>query len=124
MAGFSVLGDETADQQLGVLIERHGAVEVEQRAGMKKEERDRAWAEAFKDVRDRPGLFRDLMNFIDRHSGKGSEVRLLGERIKDVRRENASATATMIKQNGTNQEIGFSLIDGRWLLELRSGSRR
>jgi len=119
-AGFSCMDDKDAQKELEAITTRHG---------LKKDDNkplglgDRAKAkeaakEMFKDVKDRPALFSELMAFTDKHS-KGKKSlgdELDGTTLKDLKVEGATAKAKQLLKTGKESDIAFVKRDDRWYL--------
>ena len=58
------------------------------------------------------------MTFADAHSKKGEEMSLPADRMEGVKVTGDTATATMVKKDGTKTEGRFVRIDGQGCLDL------
>ncbi len=109
MAGFSVINNKPAEEELNAIMKKHGIADDK-----KKDPK-----ETMKDVKDPGALFEELMKFSDKHSKPGEQAALevTGD-LKDVKIDGDRASGTMTKKDGKTDTMKFVRRAGRWYIAL------
>lgn len=117
--GFSTMGDEDATTEVENILKKHGAkvdededeeegIDLGDEAKMKE-----AVAKIFKDVKNKPALFKDLMKALEKHSDESESPVPKDAELKDVKIEGDTATGTISSEDG-EEEAEFVKQNGRW----------
>jgi hypothetical protein len=75
--------------------------------------------ELYKDT-DLKAYFKDILDFMKKHSDKKQKVGAKGTALKDVKAEGDKATGTLEFEDGTSKDVEFLKIEGRWYITLKS----
>lgn len=112
MAGFSVMQDKPAQEELEKIGDKHGCNLKSGAAGSKGDPK-----ELLKAVKDPAGFFNDLMTFSDKHSKTGEKPRLaISGLLADVKVQGDAATGTMTTKDGKKDTMKFVRRGGTWYL--------
>lgn len=116
-AGFATMSNKDAKAELDEITKKHGL--PENKAPMGGGDMKAAAKEALKDVKDKPGLFADLMAFMEKHMKDqgGMKNEMTGD-IKDVKIEGETAKGTVTRADGKSSEIRFVRRNGLWYLSM------
>ncbi len=118
-AGFTCMDNKDAQKELEGITTKHGLKTDDKKPlGLgDKEKAKQAAKELFKDVKDRPALFSDLVTFMQKH-GKDKNVLgdLDGTTLKDLKVDGTTAKAKQVLKDGKESQIAFVKRDERWYL--------
>lgn len=118
VVGFATMGKEGADAEVKGILQKHGVktdkdnedekIDLSDEGAMKK-----AMAKTFKDVKDKPALFHELMKVAEKYTKQTNALVPENAELKDVKIEGDTATGTISSEKGDN-EAKFVKKDGRW----------
>ena len=113
--GIATMGDKVAATEVEGILKKHGMkADKENNVNLSDEvAAKKALAETFKDVKDKPALFEELMKALEKHAGKTNPPIPENAQLTNVKIEGDTATGT-ITSEGKEKEVNFVKIDGRW----------
>ncbi len=114
--GFATMGKEDAEAEVKGILKKHGVrvdedeegIDLGDEAAMKE-----AIAKTFKDVKDKPALFQELMEAAEKHTVQMGPFVPEAAQLKNVKIEGDTATGTISSEQG-EEEAEFVKKDGRW----------
>jgi hypothetical protein len=114
--GFATMDNEDAATEIEGILKKHGVsvdeeeeeIDLDDEAAMKE-----AAAQAFKDVKNKPALFQELIKAVEKYADQRNVFLPKNARLKDVKIEGDTATGTVSSDDGEN-EAAFVKKNGRW----------
>ena len=122
-ASFSTMSDKDVAKELESIQTKHGLKEhpdMKSMGGSDPSNRNDMAKEAVKDVKDKPGLFDDLMRFMEKQ-GKGGaafESKFVDVTLKDVKITGETATGQIVVADGKSRPTAFVRHEGAWYLSM------
>ena len=120
-ASFSTMGNAEAQKELEPMLAKHG-LDPKAKPNMSgKEGPESAAKEAFKNVKDKPALFAEVMAFTEKNSkGKDSmKMPFDNATLKDVKIDGEKATGTSTQADGKTTPMHFVKRAGSWYISMQ-----
>lgn len=131
VAGFATMGkdfkpDPAKEKELDAIFAKHGLKDLKKQKS--KEDAEKTMAS----IKDKPGLYADLITFIEKNSKKGSFNMPEFVELKDVKVEGETATGKLVskrkgkdgKDETKTEDVTFKNVNGEWLMHIEMSRKK
>jgi hypothetical protein len=103
IVGFATMNNKSAEAEVEAVMKKHNVAKDGGEA-------------AIKNVKDKPGLFADLMSIVEKHSKESAANMKVDGDLKDVKIDGDTAKGDLVKSDGSKTPMTFVRKNGRWYL--------